>query len=246
VNYISASGMHSEKANRKEHGAGSRVKNTILYALSIIDGFVKSRHSHEGGNSGTRNFLKRMDSRLRTPDNEFRGQASGMTVIKRTFCDVVIIFLMLFAPCSLLFAGIKDRVVAFVDAQAITFSELEMKFIESRKVKTDITKEEVLNTMINRVLLLREAKKIRLEAPSEEELLREYIDMKIRALIRVKEEEIHDYYNKHIENFEGKELEDMRDDIENYLIEHDLNERLKSHINELKEKTCVRIQLNSE
>jgi len=191
VNYISASGMHSEKAKRKEHGAGSRDNNAILCALSII-------------------------------------------------------ILMLFAPSPLLFAGIKDRVVAFVDAQAITLSELEIKFSESRKVKADITKEEVLNTMINRVLLLKEAKKIRLEAPSEEEMLKEYIDMKIRALIRVKEEEIHDYYEKHIVNFEGKELEDVRDDIENYLIEHDLNERLKSHINELKEKTCVRIQLNPE
>jgi hypothetical protein len=43
----------------------------------------------EGGNPGARNFLKKMDSRLRTPDNEFRGQASGMTAMKRTFCDVV-------------------------------------------------------------------------------------------------------------------------------------------------------------
>ncbi len=34
----------------------------------------------EGGNPGARNFLKRMDSRLRT---------SGMTAMKRTFCDVV-------------------------------------------------------------------------------------------------------------------------------------------------------------
>jgi len=48
-----------------------------------------SRHSREGGNPGARNFLKRMDSRLRTPDYEFRGQASGMTAMKRTFCDVV-------------------------------------------------------------------------------------------------------------------------------------------------------------
>jgi len=237
VNYISASVMHSDRVKRKEQGAESGIKNAILSALSVIDGFVKSRHSRGGGNPGTRNFLKRMDSRLRI---------SGMTAIKRTFCDVVIIFLMFFATCSLLFAGINDRVVAFVDVQAITFSELETKFSESRKVKADITKEEVLTTMINRVLLLREAKKIRLEAPSEEELLKEYIDMKIRALIRVKEEEIHDYYSEHIENFEGKELEDVRDDIEKYLIERDLNERLKSNINELKEKTCVRIQLNPE
>jgi hypothetical protein len=164
----------------------------------------------------------------------------------RQLTFVTLAIWMLFAQCSAFGAEIRDRVVAFVDAQAITLSELEMKFTESRKVKADIIKEEVLNTMINRVLLLREAKKIRLEAPSEEELLKEYIDMKIRALIRVKEEEIHDFYGKHIDNFEGKELEDVRDNIENYLIEYDLNERLKSHINELKEKTCVRIQLNPE
>lgn len=157
-----------------------------------------------------------------------------------------LILLLLFAFCPLLSAEIRDRVVAFVDTRAITLSDLKMKLSESRKVKADIRKEEVLNTMINRVLLLREAKKIRLEAPSEEELIKEYIDMKIKALIRVKEEEIHDFYGKHIEDFEGKELEDVRDEIENFLIEHDLNERLKSHINELKEKTCVRIQLNPE
>jgi hypothetical protein len=164
---------------------------------------------------------------------------------KKTIPVVLVIWIFL-VQCTCVSAEIRDRVVAFVDAQAITLSELEIKFTESRKVKADITKEEVLNTMINRVLLLREAKKIRLEAPSEEELLKEYIDMKIRALIRVKEEEIKDYYNKYIDNFEGKEPEDVRDNIENYLIEHDLNERLKSHINELKGKTCVRIQLNPE
>ena len=45
-----------------------------------VDEFVKSRHSREGGNPGAHNFLKRIDSRLRT---------SGMTTMKRTFCDVV-------------------------------------------------------------------------------------------------------------------------------------------------------------
>jgi hypothetical protein len=174
--------------------------------------------------------------------------ASGMRFRNSTrpLIFVTLAIWMLFAQYSAFGAEIRDRVVAFVDVQAITFSELEIKFTESRKVKADITKEEVLNTMINRVLLLREAKKIRLEAPSEEELLKEYIDMKIRALIRVKEEEIHGFYNKHINEFEGKEMEDVQDNIEKYLIEHDLNERLKSHINDLKEKTCVRIQLNPE
>jgi hypothetical protein len=83
-----------------------------------------------------------------------------------------------------------------------------------------------------------------LEAPSEDELLKEYIDLKIRAFIRIKEEELVDFYNKNNSKFEGKELEVVRDYIENYLVEHGVNQRLKVHINELREKSCIKIQLN--
>lgn len=161
-------------------------------------------------------------------------------------CALSIIFLLLFALCSLLYAEIKDRVVAFVDNTAITLSDLEMKYVDTVKKTPNITREEVLNTMVNRVLLLREAKKVWLEAPSEDELLKEYIDLKIKAFIRIKDEEVMDFYSKHISDFEGKEFEDVRDDIENYLIENELNQRLKAHINELREMACVKIQLHQE
>lgn len=170
--------------------------------------------------------------------------------LKKQGCKIYIINLLL-TVCYLLFAcsplfagGINDRVVAFVDNDAITLSELEMKYYDTVKVTSDITQEEVLNTMVNRLLLLREAKKIRLEAPSEDELLNEYIDLKIRAFIRIKEEELKDFYNKNISKFEGKELDSVRDDIENYLAENEVNQRLKAHINELRGKSCVKIQLN--
>lgn len=170
--------------------------------------------------------------------------------LKKQGCKIYIINLLLTVcyllfACSTLFAGgINDRVVAFVDNDAITLSELEMKYYDTVKVTSDITQEEVLNTMVNRLLLLREAKKIRLEAPSEDELLNEYIDLKIRAFIRIKEEELKDFYNKNISKFEGKELDSVRDDIENYLAENEVNQRLKAHINELRGKSCVKIQLN--
>ena len=48
--------------------------------LAKEDEFVISRHSREGGNPCARNFLKRMDSRLRT---------SGMTAMKKTFYEGV-------------------------------------------------------------------------------------------------------------------------------------------------------------
>ena len=159
----------------------------------------------------------------------------------------VFIFTSFFAFHGILYSeGINDRVVAYVDTAAITLSELETRYIDTRKVTPDITREEVLNTMINRVLLLREATKLRLEAPSEDELLKEYIDLKVRTLIRVKEEDVQDFYDKHKDEFEGKDLEDVRDTIENYLVEHQLNEQLKEHISELRKKTCVKVQLEPE
>jgi len=161
-----------------------------------------------------------------------------------TFYFLLFSCLLLFAPCLLLHAGIQDRVVAFVDNTAITLSDLEMKYAETLKATPNITKEEVLNTMVNRTLLLREAKRFRLEAPSEEEQLKEYIDLKIRAFIRIRDQAITDFYQQHLIDFQGKELDEVRDQIETYLIENELNQRLKSHIEELRGKSCVKVQFN--
>jgi len=152
-------------------------------------------------------------------------------------------FILLFAP-SVLHAEIRDRVVAFVDNTAITLSDLEIKYAETLKATPNITKEEVLNTMVNRTLLLREAKRFRLEAPSEEEQLKEYIDLKIRAFIRIRDQAIADFYQQHLIDFQGKELDEVRDQIETYLVENELNQRLKSHIDELRGKSCVKVQFS--
>jgi hypothetical protein len=155
-----------------------------------------------------------------------------------------ILFLILTFHPSFTNAEIKDCVVASVDDTAITLSELEEKYTQTIAVTPDITKEEVLNTMINRILLLEEAKKIRLQAPSEDEMLKEYIDLKIRAFINIPEKELSDFYEKHLEDFQGKEFDTVRNEIENYLIEKEVNERLKSLINELRKNVCIKIQLN--
>lgn len=158
-------------------------------------------------------------------------------------CLSLITVLLLFALRPLLYAEIKDRVIAFVDNTAITLSEFEEQYSKSLKVTPDITKEEVLNAMVNRFLLLREAKKARLEAPSDDELLKEYIDLKIKTFIKIKEEEVLDFYQKHIEDFQGKEFETVREEIENYLTEAELNRLLKVHIDELRKKAYIKIQL---
>jgi hypothetical protein len=155
-------------------------------------------------------------------------------------------FLLLASNFSFVHAEIRDRVVAFVDNDAITLSELEEQYSNTVQITPDITKEEVLHTMVNRLLLLREARKIKLEAQTEDALLQEYIDLKIRAFIRVTEEDVVYFYEKHIDDFQENELETVREEIENVLLEKALNERLKSHINELKEKACVKIQLHED
>jgi hypothetical protein len=153
------------------------------------------------------------------------------------------LWLLLLSVMPVSASVIDDRVVAYVEDTAITRSELEEKYSESTRVAPDITRQEVLETMVNRALMLREARKIRLEAQSEEELLKEYIDLRVRALIRIREEETVRFYREHPDQFAGMELDDVREEIDNYLAEAELNKRLKEHISELRRETCVQLQL---
>ena len=157
-----------------------------------------------------------------------------------------VIFLAIFFFMTLPHAQsseIKDRVAAYVDNEAITVSELEIAFADTLHVLPSITRMEVLHTMINRIILLREARSIRLDAPNDDELLNEYIDLKIRAFIRIKEKELLAFYEKNNADFQGKDFDEVREEIETYLIEKELNENLKEHINDLRREACIEIQI---
>lgn len=142
-----------------------------------------------------------------------------------------------------LHAAIHDRVVAFVDNEAITLSEFEEQYAATLKLSPGITKEEVLNTMINRTLLLKEARKYRIEAPTREEVLNEYINLKVRAFIRVSDAATEAFYRQNTAQFAGREYEAVRGEIENYLAEKMLNERLKEILADLRKSSYIRIQL---
>ncbi|MGE5301232.1 MAG: hypothetical protein ACM3MB_09765 [Acidobacteriota bacterium] len=163
---------------------------------------------------------------------------------------VIYVFLLFTVHCLLFTAlseaAIFDRVVAFVDDQAITLSELREQFEIAKKLSPDITEEEVLNTMINRILLWRQAKKYRIEAPTRDEMIDEYVDLKMRAFIRVSEADIEEFYKNNQDKFAGKTLDNVRDEIEKYLTEKQLNSRLKETLKELRENAYVKIQLSPE
>lgn len=153
---------------------------------------------------------------------------------------------LLLAFCSLLFAPycqaeLIDRVVAFVDDRAITLREFEELYEKNRKVKPDISRAEVLNTYINRIVLLKEARKLKVEAKTDDELINEYIELKVRSLIRIKEDAVKEFYNSHLSEFKGAVYEEVREKIEEYLTEQEINNQLKMHIEELRARAYIKI-----
>jgi hypothetical protein len=144
-----------------------------------------------------------------------------------------------------LFALIFDRVVAFVDNEAITLSEFQERLESMRQISPDISEESAINTMINRILLVREARKYKIEADTEEDMVREYVDLKVRSFIRVDEKEIAAFYNENIDRFRKSSYEDVRDEIETYLTEKKLNERLRENLEEMRKTAYIKIQLDA-
>ena len=175
---------------------------------------------------------------------------NALGISGRRCLSVSIIFLVVTFYSSLIthycFAALNDRVIAFVDDHALTQSEFEESYRAAHALSRSITREEVLTTMINRVILLKEAKKYRIEAPTIDEVLKEYIDLKIRAFIRVNDADIEKFYNANRQNFQGRDYEDVRDEIDLYLTEKLLNERLKETLGELRKKAYIRIYLDTE
>lgn len=171
----------------------------------------------------------------------------GLKAQRLRFLNILfIIFNLVFFISNSLFtsfchAELIDRVAAYVDNRAITYSEVKDNYEALRKTVPDVTVEEAINSLINRQILIDAAKDMRLEAGNEEEMIKLYIDIKIGSLIFIKEEDISDFYNKHISEFEGKDYFSVRDEIEKYLYHLEMNKRLKEHLEDLRNKKEIKI-----
>lgn len=157
----------------------------------------------------------------------------------------MILCILFFTSCFILptcaDAWLIDRVVAFVDNKAITLSEFNETYEKTTKVKQGIPKSNVLNTIINRILLLKDAEKMKLEGRHDEEILKEYIELKIKAFVRIREEEVDAFYKKNKAEFKDRSYEDVSEGIEKYLTEIKINETLRKHIEELRANAYVKI-----
>ncbi|NOZ69899.1 MAG: hypothetical protein GXP46_11830 [Deferribacteres bacterium] len=168
-----------------------------------------------------------------------------------------IVFIILLAAvylfsAGIVFAEILERVVATVNDDVILLSELESEFRAARKAGRDVTREEVLNDMIDRLLLLKEARRFRLGLSPEpgetsvdsNRIINEYINKRIKILIHIPFEKIESYYMNNRERFRGRDFYDVKDEIEKYLVEQELKARLREYINELRKKADITVMLH--
>jgi hypothetical protein len=144
-------------------------------------------------------------------------------------------------------AELMERVVAIVDDDVILLSELNeaLKKAEGRK------SIEVLNEMINRRLLLKDAQRfihvsgsIHYTDEEIDRIIKEYINLRIRPFIRIPVEEVEGYFREHRESFGDRNFYEVKDEIEALLTEEEVRRRLNEHLRRLKNKSYIRIQLD--
>jgi len=148
------------------------------------------------------------------------------------------LFNIIFANTS--YCEIIDRIVAYVENQAITLRDFELFSSDIKKRIPDIKNDEIVELLINRTLILRKAKEIFFEG-KDDELINNYIDLKIKSKIIIPDNKIRDYYEAHKNIFKEKAYYLVREEIEKYLFEKELNIKLKEHIKELRETSEIKI-----
>jgi hypothetical protein len=139
------------------------------------------------------------------------------------------------------YAEIIDRVAAFVDDEVITLRELDKQYNILHAKDITITKDIALNTMINQLLIEKDAIRRRIIGMNKDETVIKYINLYIRSQVRIKQDEITDYYKENIENLKNNKIEDIRDDIEKILIEKQVNIKVRELLYELKSKSNIKI-----
>lgn len=138
-----------------------------------------------------------------------------------------------------------DRIIASVNDSAITLSEFRERLAAVRTALPKATEDEVLQSMINGILILDKARQMRLEARNADDLIAEYINVRIRAGVLIRDEEIDRYFQEHRSEF-GKQMNSTtRAQIEELLTEQEVNRALEKHLKELRSGAAISIQLEA-
>ncbi|GBE02411.1 chaperone SurA [bacterium BMS3Bbin06] len=174
-----------------------------------------------------------------TRDNQLPGK--GVFLLSALIC-ILLAGVGFFRPPDIS-AEIVDRVVAFINNEAITQSEFRDYLRDVKKVTPDITETEAIETLINKKLILMQARKLRIKGASDDEVIRKYISIKIRAFVKVTEDDTRTFYEQNLKRFRGVSFQQIKDEIERLLIERRVNRALKKYIEELRRKAYIRVNL---
>lgn len=171
------------------------------------------------------------------------------------FYRIIFIFLLLTAYCLLpafCHSEVLERIVAIVNNKVILLSEHEEALEAVRKYDQKVTEDVVLDEMINRILILEQAKRLSLGSTSDSaenaddnKLITEYIERRIKALIHIPIDEIESYYKNNRGRFAEKEFYEVKDEIEDYMVKGELKRKIAEHVEELRNKAYIRIQLRN-
>lgn len=166
-----------------------------------------------------------------------------MTGIKKVIALVGLLAAATFWPCHASALRSIDRVVAYIDDDAITMLELQREHKRRAAMSPREPMQQTLDALINTRLMLKAAHQSKLSIGTVDEvaILERYIELKIKASVLVSEAEIKKYYKKNKNRFKGADYNDVRPEIRKYLEEKEFNEALIKHIRELRERAAIRV-----
>lgn len=162
---------------------------------------------------------------------------------------MITIFLLLISMQGVcISAELVERVAAVVGDEVVLLSEFEEAMESAAESRNAYTKEDVINRMINRIILLREAKRFGFERSIEgpvdaESVIKQYIERRIKAFIHIPYDQIEKYYADNRDKFGDSEFYDVKNEIEEYLVSRELVKRLREYIEGQRKKLYIRVQL---
>jgi len=159
--------------------------------------------------------------------------------MKHLAIGMLSIGMVIFILPVLSLAATVDEVVAYIDDRAITRRELDIQHSMDLKVIPSRTRVQTLEAMINTRLMLQDAQRLRLSARDDTELLRKYLDLKVRAAVMVRDRDVALYFKDNRARFGNKPFQEVKAEIRKYLEELHYNTLLKAHISTLRKSVRI-------
>ncbi len=174
-------------------------------------------------------------------------------MMRRWLCILYTAFFIILLSSNVGHSEMLDRVVAIVNNEIILLTEFKKEIERVRSEGNEITDQEVLQEMIKQALILEEAEKYLMSGNYDiynltinKKLIEEYIEKRIKAFIHIPFEDIKRYYQENKNNFNGKDLYGVWDEIEQTITRDKLKAKLDEHVDSLMKKAHIRIQLATE